>query len=205
MLTRKRWTAPIIPQGLDRDVTEYLRNLNKSISDYLLSLEAPDSLTINEAAIRADSGIQFPATQVSSTDANTLDDYEEWNGTLGVSFGGGTTGITYGAATEASATKIGNRVRGSGIISLTAKGSSTGAAKITGLPWTVRNDNDSQSALALYFVNITFTGQFQGFVDANTTTATLAQVTEAGTASNLTDANFANNSGITVFFDYRTE
>ena len=56
MLTRKRWAAPTIPQGLDRDVEKYLRELNKSISDYLLSLEAPDSLTITEASIDATTG-----------------------------------------------------------------------------------------------------------------------------------------------------
>lgn len=125
--------------------------------------------------------------------------------TPGLSFGGGTTGITYGAATTANLTKIGPLVIGGGIITLTAKGSSTGAAKITGFPFTVRNNNDSNSAISLYFVSISFTGQFQGFLDLNATTATLAQVTEAGTASNLTDANFVDTSSIRFSFLYRTD
>lgn len=77
MFTRKRWTPPNIPPSLAPDVQQYLRDLNKSVSDYLLSLEAKGSLTINEAEITASQGIKFPATQVASSDANTLDDYEE--------------------------------------------------------------------------------------------------------------------------------
>ena len=124
--------------------------------------------------------------------------------TPGLSFGGGTTGITY-ANQNANATKIGPIVIASGYIALTAKGSSTGSAKITGLPFTVRNDNDSYSPPSFYIVNITFTGQMQGFVDINATTITLAQCTEAGVASTLTDTNFANNSTIRFLAIYRTE
>lgn len=209
--TRNRFdppTEPVLTGDYARDMAvliEDRRRVMVAISDWISRLEDKNAIQLSAASITASNGIKFPATQVTSSDANTLDDYEEWSGALGISFGGGTTGITYGAATEASATKIGNRVRGSGIITLTAKGSSTGAAKITGLPWTVRNDNDSQSAPSFYIVNITFTGQMQGFVDINATTITLAQSTEAGVASNLTDTNFANNSQITVAFDYRTE
>ena len=54
-------------------------------------------------------GIKFPATQVPSADANTLDDYEEgtWTPVLGGS--GGTSGQTY-AAQAGTYTKIGNRL-----------------------------------------------------------------------------------------------
>lgn len=48
MLTRKRWTPPTVPQGLDADVAKYLRDLNKSISDYWLSLEAPGGTVLDE-------------------------------------------------------------------------------------------------------------------------------------------------------------
>ena len=53
--------------------------------------------------------IKFPATQAASSNANTLDDYEEgaWNPTI--AFGGGSTGITY-TANAGIYTKIGNFV-----------------------------------------------------------------------------------------------
>lgn len=73
MLTRKRWVPPIVPPGLDADVDKYLRVLNKSISDYLLSLETPESLTINEAEITATNGIIFPS--------GTIADYKEYSTT----------------------------------------------------------------------------------------------------------------------------
>lgn len=80
--------------------------------------------------------IKFPATQNPSADANTLDDYEENTWTPGISFDGGTTGITYGAQ-SGSYTKIGRMVYCFFSFRLTSKGSSTGDAAITGLPFTV--------------------------------------------------------------------
>lgn len=70
MFTRRTWTAPTIPQGLDKDVDKYLRDLNKSISEFIRSLNAPDSLTINEAEITASNGVIFPS--------GTMDDFTPW-------------------------------------------------------------------------------------------------------------------------------
>lgn len=197
MLTRKRWIPPNIPPSLPPELQEYIRNQNKSISDYLLSLEGKGALTINEAEITASQGIKFPATQVASTDANTLDDYEEGSWTPGISFGGGTTGITY-SLQAGSYTKIGNRCMISGRVDLSAKGSSTGAARITGLPFTVRNSNASWAVPSLYMLTVTFANQHQGYFNLNTTTIDLLEVTEAGSGSTLTDADFANTSVIFV-------
>lgn len=80
-------------------------------------------------------GISFPATQSASSDANTLDDYEEGSWTPTLTFAGGTTGITY-SFSGGSYTKIGNQVTLTGRFALTNKGSSTGSARITGLPFT---------------------------------------------------------------------
>ena len=51
--------------------------------------------------------IQFPATQSASSDANTLDDYEE--GTWTPALGGAASGVSYASRTG-TYTKIGNRV-----------------------------------------------------------------------------------------------
>jgi hypothetical protein len=124
--------------------------------------------------------------------------------TPGIAFGGGTTGLTYATQTG-SYTWDNDRITISGYIGLSAKGSSTGAAKITGLPFAVRNSNDSNAPVSLYLTGVTFTGQHQGFVDLGATTATLAQVSEAGTASNLTESNFSNASGLFFTAIYRTD
>jgi len=78
-------------------------------------------------------GITFPATQSASTDANTLDDYEEgtWTPTLTASSGS----VTYGANHSGTYQKIGNRVYCFGYLSL-ASSSLSGQLFVGGLPFT---------------------------------------------------------------------
>jgi hypothetical protein len=79
------------------------------------------------------SGITFPATQVASSDANTLDDYEEgtWTGTLKGSVSDPTTPVT---ATGAY-TKVGRLVTVTiAYANVTTTGAS-GNVTITGLPF----------------------------------------------------------------------
>jgi hypothetical protein len=78
--------------------------------------------------------IKFPATQVPSADVNTLDDYEEGTFTPSLVFGVGSTGMTY-SSQLGKYTKVGRQVTIEIKIVLTAKGSSTGPATITGLPF----------------------------------------------------------------------
>ena len=66
--------------------------------------------------------------------ANALDDYEEGSWTFGVSFGGGTTGLSY-SSQQGHYTKIGNIVYLKGHLMISTRGSSTGHARITGLPY----------------------------------------------------------------------
>ena len=83
------------------------------------------------------SGITFPASQSASSDANTLDDYEEGTWTPAITSNGGTaTTYTYGTATY---TKIGRMVVVLGDIKPTngTLGSTNGYIRMTGLPFTV--------------------------------------------------------------------
>jgi hypothetical protein len=137
--------------------------------------------------------LSFPATAIPSTDPNTIDDYKEGTWTMGVTFGGGTTGITYGTQ-EGYFTKIGNVVTISGYMTLTSKGSSTGTAAITGLPYIV----GGYAAVTMRLTAITFANQYQGYTTIGQQTISLEEVTEAGVMTNLTDADFANNSTIMV-------
>ena len=145
--------------------------------------------------------IKFPATQVASADPNTLDDYEEGEWTMGVSFGGASAGVTY-AANTGTYTKIGRQVTVNGIVVLSSKGSSTGAASITGLPFTIPSPTQNFSAASLWFTNITFANQIVALGQTTTTTIRLDEVTLLGTTTQITDVDFANNSEVIVNFTY---
>ncbi len=99
-------------------------------SDYWLSLEQKNALSLDEAAITVRQGIQFPAAQVPSTDANNLDDYEEgtWVPTDG---SGATLSFTVDHATY---TKVGRLVSGQAKITYPVTASGAGS-QINGLPF----------------------------------------------------------------------
>lgn len=73
MFTRKRIPS-FQPSG---DWAKDGPQLVKWITDFFGSLEQKNALTIAQNQIYVDQGLQFPATQVSSSDVNNLDDYEE--------------------------------------------------------------------------------------------------------------------------------
>ena len=80
------------------------------------------------------SGITFPATASASSDANTLDDYEEGTWNMTVTYDGSASGVTYNSRTGYY-TKVGNFVFVSGPLSLSSKGTGSGSVRIS-LPFT---------------------------------------------------------------------
>jgi hypothetical protein len=142
-------------------------------------------------------GITFPATQNASSNANTLDDYEEGTWTPSITFGGASTGITY-SAQYGYYTKIGNVVYYYCSIQLTNKGSSTGDALVTGLPFT------ASSATALFP-----TGNLRSVTALTVTAPSYATATRSnstinlldnllGTQQAITNSNFSNNTEFNV-------
>jgi len=153
----------------------------------------------NLAVSTAGKGIDFSAnTHAAGMTSELLDWYEEGTWTAGVSFGGGSTGVTY-ANNAGYYTRIGNIVTVSCYLVLSNKGSSTGAARITGLPFTCVNNAAGYSALSVLPLNVTFTGQLSGYANINDTTIDL--VPSTGVA--LTDVGFANNSTVIISLTYR--
>ena len=146
-------------------------------------------------------GVAFPATQVASSDANTLDDYEEGTWTIGLTFGGGSTGITT-AANTGRYTKIGRQVTVIGYLSLTSKGSSTGSASITDLPFAIPNTSQAFCAASLRIDGLSYVGSPQALGLIGSSKIELEKVSEAGTATALTDANFSNSTGIIFTLTY---
>ena len=126
---------------------------NYSASQHIWKLGATEALRLNSSAnlvlqggttTANGIGITFPATQSASTNANTLDDYEEgtWTPTL-TTTGTNFTSVTYNAVTSGKYTKIGNMVYVQGIMETTAvvKGSASGFPLIGGLPFSKASDN----------------------------------------------------------------
>ena len=146
-------------------------------------------------------GIDFSATSGSGT-SELLADYEEGTWTPGISFGGASVGVTY-TSTSGYYTKVGNVVTVSCYINMSNKGSSTGSARITALPFTCANNAAAYAALSLFFANLTFAGQVNGYVNINDTSIDLFNTSVLGVASALTDTNFANNTGIILNLTYR--
>lgn len=89
--------------------------------------------------------ITFPATQVPSSNANTLDDYEEglWTPVLGGD--GGTTGQTY-TSQHGFYVKVGRMVFCNATVTLSAKGTITGGLILSGFPYAVDTTTDSACA-----------------------------------------------------------
>jgi hypothetical protein len=77
-------------------------------------------------------GITFPASQSASTDANTLDDYEEGTWTPGAS---SQTGSITSVVTQGTYTKIGRVVTVTLDISITNPGTAGGFLTFSGLPF----------------------------------------------------------------------
>jgi hypothetical protein len=154
------------------------------------------SITTGNIALSGAGGIYF-----DNAASKYLDDYEEGTWTMGVSFGGASVGVTYSLNTG-TYTKIGRQVTVNGYIALTSKGSSSGVAKLTGLPFTIPNSASNYSTAGLWFVNVSFDNQFQGNVQLNSTFVELYEITEAGAVTSLTDADFANNSEVMVSLTY---
>lgn len=145
----------------------------------------------------------FPATQVPSADANTLDDYEEGSWTPAMKFGGASVSLTY-SSQAGTYTKIGQRVFISSYMAMSAKGSSTGNATVSGLPFAVTGTAGSRGIANIRLVTVTYTGMYTATLDQGAVVASLEQIVEAGTLSNLTHTNFANTSEIIMSGQYPT-
>ena len=129
-------------------------------------------------------GITFPATASASSDANTLDDYEEgtWTPTI---IGTSTAGTASYSGQVGKYTKIGNVVVCTMLIDYTG-GTGSGGLRINGLPFTSANDS-TYAVASLYYSNIAFTSGWapQAYVGLNTTYINCEQ-SNGGASANIT-------------------
>jgi hypothetical protein len=170
---------------------------------YLLSNGDLSVTTGNVVMATSGKGIDFSAVTggTGTATANVLNDYEEGTWTIGLTFGGGNTGLTT-ALNTGRYTKIGRQVTVCGRLELSNKGSSTGAAAITGLPFSIASGNDSQQAASFRFNGVSYTGSFQGYGGVSSTSINLEQISEAGSPTDITNSNFSNATSIQISFTY---
>lgn len=132
-------------------------------------------------------GINFPAAQVASADANTLDDYEEGTFTPAITFGGAAVGVTY-SVQEGTYVKVGKKVTINVRVIVTAKGSSTGTLLITGLPFAQASTN-AQAALAVGYYSGFNAGAYPPICYIGTGGSTISPLKPAATPAVVTDAD----------------
>jgi hypothetical protein len=161
-------------------------------------IQSTNSISVGSATpSTSGAGITFPATQSASSNANTLDDYEEGTWTPTITFGGASVGVTYNTTfTGATYTKIGNRVCVSGYLEVTNKGSSTGDASIGNLPFTSEGGATKYLGATVGGSSFTFANQFWARIAAASTTIDLLETTEAGAQSFITNSDCTNGTNI---------
>lgn len=159
----------------------------------------------NTGIIGLTAGITFPATQNASSDANTLDDYEEGTWTPALNFAGGTTGITYASFGQVGTyVKVGKNVTVTVWIQLTTKGSSTGIAYINNLPFTSHaNTNGYAGAAIAHWGGISTVTWVALYLTPNSTQLIFSGgIPPSGTNSALTNNNIGDGTYILTTFTY---
>lgn len=128
--------------------------------------------------------------------------FEEGVFTPVLSFGGSTTGITYATQTG-SYTKIHNTVYFSTRVSLSSKGSATGDALVSGLPFPngaqLCNAGSSGRNFSLGGANGWMT-----LIDAGSSDIAIMSISASGNVNPMTDSDFTNTSDFVVTGFYLT-
>jgi len=143
-------------------------------------------------AVLQNSGIAFPATQVTSSDANTLDDYEE--GTFTPTVQGVSSAGTATYSNQLGAyTKIGNLVYVNVYLIYTS-GTGTGQLRVANLPFT--SAGSYIPVASVYLDNIAYTANsfVQAVMNSNATTVDYYLVNGGGSSGVSYDA-----AGVLIF------
>jgi hypothetical protein len=152
------------------------------------------------AVLPASGQVVFPASQNASSNANTLDDYEEGTFVPVVTFGGGSTGMTF-SDQQGAYVKIGQFVLVYVRFIFTAKGSSTGAAVVT-LPFQASSGAYGGVFAPFCSGMSSVGGGVMGYTIPNTSTIQLTTNGATGIV-NLTDTNFGNATDLILTGSYR--
>jgi hypothetical protein len=174
-----------------------------------INIGSTASLTLGNVTvsnlITANGGIAFPATQVSSANANTLDDYEEGTFTPVINFDGASVGVTY-TTQVGTYTKVGRLITISCYVVLSNKGSSVGTPGISGLPFSSANitNNFTTSGSVWMFSASSLSGSLTMILPPNSSNLSLRAITGTGENFTISNSNFGNTTAIVVSASYFT-
>jgi trimeric autotransporter adhesin len=172
--------------GLDiRTASNYIV-LSDGDGNPLVSTADNQTVALEGAVPNSGTGITFPATQSASSNANTLDDYEEGSWTP-VAIGGTTTGTGTYSLQVGRYTKIGQVCFFQMTLGWSAH-TGTGDLILAGLPFTSLNagGGGGQSVATLGYNNgLAFTNQPVMFIPTNNTRISLTQTTTGGTVTSI--------------------
>ena len=147
-------------------------------------------------------GIDFSASAdgTGTVTSEVLDDYEEGTWTPAIEFGGASVGVSY-STNVGTYTKVGNLVKASCYVQMSSKGTSAGAARIQGLPFSVGGSGNYTPA-AVWLSNTSFADYPMFRVNSGETYFEIEGITNAGVRSVLTHANYADNSAFMLGVTY---
>jgi hypothetical protein len=172
--------------GLDIRTADNYIVLSDGAGNPLVSTADNQTVALEGAVPNSGTGITFPAAQSASSNAHTLDDYEEGSWTP-VAIGGTTTGTgTYGLQVGRY-TKIGQVCFFQMTLGWSAH-TGTGDLILAGLPFTSLNagGGGGQSVATLGYNNgLAFTNQPVMFIPTNNTRISLTQTTTGGGVSGI--------------------
>jgi hypothetical protein len=132
---------------------------------------------VGTAVPSSGAGISFPATQSASSDANTLDDYEEGTFTLTVTSSGGSL-TSYNQ--QGFYTKIGRIVTIIAGFQITNAGTASGHANLSGFPFTAITATTLGQFPSLTRETQSTGNAYQVFINSNATTGTVISFTNTG-------------------------
>jgi len=187
--------------GLDIRTSSNYVVLSTGIGNRQLTMGESLTVALDSAVPVSGTGITFPASQSASSDANTLDDYEEgtWTPTF---FGTTVAGSPTYNTRVAAYTKIGRSVSVTCLIYITNLGGMTGNIQIGGLPFTAMTGGSYYGGFAIAeFEGFTFSSgrTMLGLEPTHGTTNIVIYNNGSGvSASQQTIANTANST-IIVF------
>jgi hypothetical protein len=188
-----------------RVVTVPDANFTAARTDAAQSFTGDQTLSTGNLVIgTAGKGIDFSATShPAGMTSELLSDYEEGVSTVTLAFGGASVGIVY-AIQECRYTRIGNRIMIQIGLAISNKGSSTGAATISGLPFTNKNIAYGGSMFTVNAQNMAgVTGAIYPFLAENSSTIALKNLDVAGNANaNFTDTAWGAGSYLMISGSY---
>jgi hypothetical protein len=160
--TSGNWGALIYDTANNASMLQFRNNAGAAAGNISLSSAGATTMSLSSVA-----GISFPASQNASSDANTLDDYEE--GTFTPTLTGSSSNPSYTASTASGKyTKIGRIVHFNFLIIITAVASQgTGNIQISGFPF-ASTGNSYEHVVQIGYNDIWDTAFLSGYI-SNTT------------------------------------